>query len=436
MSTEKTSIKKEGKEGETHSEIGVTGLKRFGDHVHEEFLTELRSFHRRMKVLKEMSENDSVVVALLYAIEMTIRQVDWRIEAGGSTDEDLEAAEFLEECMNDMTMAWEDVVVEILSMISFGFTPLEIVYKRRMGPRQTDGRFRSKHTDGRIGWRKLPIRAQDTMDGWDWDDEGGLRGMWQQAPPTFNRVFIPIEKLLLFRTKIHKNNPEGVSVIRGAYRPWWFRKRIQNLEAIGVERDLAGFPVIEVPSEIMADDAEAGQQALYTQFKDIVSNVRRDEQEGIIMPSDADEKGNKLYDFKLVGSSGNRQFDTGKIIMRYSREILTTVLADFILLGQDKVGSFALSSSKTELFSKAITTYLGQIKSVMNMFAVPRLFALNDFKLEKLPTFEHGDIETVDLQEVGDFVSKLVLAGAEFFPDKELENFFRKQAGFPQRKDE
>ena len=62
----------------------------------------------------------------------------------------------------------------------------------------------------------------------------------QLAPPSYKQVVIPMEKCLLFRTQTHKNNPEGRSILRNAYRSWYFKKRIEEIEGVGIERDLAG----------------------------------------------------------------------------------------------------------------------------------------------------------------------------------------------------
>ena len=45
---------------------------------------------------------------------------------------------------------------------------------------------------------------------------------------------------------------------------------------------------------------------------------------------------------------------TGPIIERHSRHIAMTAMADFILLGHEAVGSFALADSKTDLFGVAL----------------------------------------------------------------------------------
>ena len=49
-----------------------------------------------------------------------------------------------------------------------GWSFHEIVYKRRMGNTKNPT-TKSKYTDGLIGWKKLPIRAQETLYRWEYD---------------------------------------------------------------------------------------------------------------------------------------------------------------------------------------------------------------------------------------------------------------------------
>ena len=364
-----------------------------------------------------MSSNDPVVSGMLFAVRMLIRSVEWSVEPASEEPADEQAAEFLRSNMTDMTHSWADFIDEVMSMLAYGFSYHEIVYKIRK--------------DGRVGWKRLPIRAQDTLWEWCFDEAGTVTGMVQMAPPDYKVRHIPISRALLFRTSSHKNNPEGVSILRGAYRPWFLKKHIENIEAIGIERDLAGLPIAYVPPELLHKDATPAQKAVLADIKKIVRNIRRDEQEGLVFPQIFDENGNKLYDFQLLSSGSRRNFDTNAVITRYDQRILVTSLADFILLGHDKVGSFALSSSKTEMFALAVGAWLDAIAEILNRFAVPRLFNLNTFPIAKPPKFVHGDIESADLGQLGDFITKLAAAGAPMFPDPELENHLRRQAGLP-----
>lgn len=414
------------------TEIGRTGLERTGGWIYEEYLPELQGI-RGVHVYQEMSSSDPVIGAVLHAIEMLIRQVEWRVEPASTSWEDEQAVEFLRTVIDDMDQTWEDLMAEIMSMLVYGWSYHEIVYKRRVGTSR-DLKYNSKYNDGRIGWRKIPIRSQSSLYEWAFDDAGDLRGMYQQAAPDYVLRFIPIEKALLFRTTSHLNNPEGRSVLRNAYRPWYFKKHLEEIEGIGVERDLAGLPVAWVPPQLLSPQASPEDKAVLEAIKKIVINVRRDEQEGIIFPLLYDENGNKVYDFTLLSTGGTRQFDTDSIIARYDQRIAMTVLADFILLGHEQVGSFALSSSKTHLFSVALGAWLHSIAAVFNRYAIPRLFRLNTFPIRHTPKLVPGDIEVPDLRELGEYITRLAGAGMPLFPDHDLENYLRQVANLPKRK--
>lgn len=413
-----------------YREVGATGLRRFSGFIYEEFLRELTGW-KGVSVYKEMGDNDSVAGAMLYAIDNLCRRVPWRVQPASNQDFDKEAAEFLESCMNDMDNTWIDMISEVLSMLQYGFSVHEIVYKRRCGD-GFDPTMRSKYTDGRIGWRGIPIRSQDTIYRWQFDDHGGIQGVEQLAPPHYYHVTIPTEKMLLFRTRIHKNNPEGRSILRSAYRSWYMKKNIENIEAIGVERDLAGLPIALVPPDLLSENASAKQKALLASIQKMTVNVRRDEQEGIVFPAAYDANGKSLYEFKLLSTGGSRQFDTDKIINRYDQRIAMAALADFLLLGQSNTGSWALHTDKTKLFSISIGAFLDIIAGIFNRFAVPRLFALNDLQISDYPQIMHGDIGAVDLKELGDYVTKLAQAGMPLFPDEELEKYLKKVANMPE----
>ena len=415
-------------------ESGSTGLRRSGNYVLEEFLPQLQGY-RAIQTYREMRDNDPVVGAILFAIDKLVRQVKWRVQPASSSVEDVRAAKFVESCMADMSTSWEDLISEILSMLTYGWSYHEIVYKRRGGQDAPDSTSRSKYDDGLIGWRKIPIRAQDTRQEWRFDENGGIASMVQSSPPDYSLRDIPIEKALLFRTTSDKNNPEGRSILRNAYRPWYYKKRIEEIEAIGIERDLAGFPVMYVDPEIMRADATATQQAIFGDYKEAIINIRRDQQEGMVLPSIYDDKNNLMYKLELVSAGGSRQFDTNTIITRYDQRIATSVLADFILLGQAANGSYALSSDKTNLFSMSLRCWLEVIRSTFNDHAITRLFKVNGFDMTKLPTMEYGDIETPPLGDLGNYIQVLAGAGVPLFPDDNLENYLRGLASLPEKRE-
>ena len=418
------------------TEIGSTGLRRSSGFVYEEFLTQLRG-RLGSRTYREMADNDPVIGSFLFAIEKIITRLEWRVDPYsdlGSTDdpaeEDVETARFVEECINDMSDSFDSTLASILSFIVFGWSWHEIVYKRRLGPDQKDPKKRSKFNDGKIGWRKWPIRAQETWMRWEFDEDGGIQAYVQYDPSGGGMHTIPIDKSLLFRTTTQKNNPEGRSLLRNAYRPWYFKRRIEEIEAIGIERDLAGLPVAHVPPEYLSNGATPEQVSVLNAVKEIVTSIKRNENEGVIFPVVYDESGHKMFELSLLSSGGSRQFDTDKIIQRYDQRIAMSVLSDFILLGHDRVGSFALGTSKMDLWTMAVDSLCKTIADTINAHAIPRLLKLNGMDTSRCPSLVYSEVAHVDLTEISDFVSKMAAAGI-LVPDPALEDHLRDLAGLP-----
>ena len=397
------------------SEFGSTGLKHSGGTVYEEFLTNLRGT-KGARVYREMSDNDPTVGSILYAIEKVILRLDWRIDpfqdksADGETNpKDQETAEFINECLNDMSDSWDATLTQILSMLTYGYAFHEIVYKVRGGDSK-DPQRRSKFSDNKIGWRKFAIRGQETLLQWMFDEEGGIQGMIQSDPSASIYIKpIPIEKALLFRVKNDKNNPEGRSLLRNAYRSWYFKHRIEEIEAVGIERDLAGLPIAYIPPEYLSSTASAEQISFRNSIEQIVQNVKRNEQEGIVMPLMYDESGHKMFDLSLLSTGGSRQFDTDKIINRYDQRIAMSVLSDFILLGHDRVGSYSLGTAKMDLWSMAVDASANSIAEVINQFAIPRLLKLNGMDTSRAPFLTYGEVSHIDLTEMYPFLFKKII---------------------------
>lgn len=410
-------------------ELGRIGQRRYSGVFFEEFLPELRG-SKGAEVYTEMSENDSTIGAILFAIENLMRNCELTIEPGGNKPKDKEAAEFVQGCMDDMCMTWPDTLSEILSFITYGWSYHEIVYKRRMGKKNSADS--SKYDDGLIGWKKLPIRSQETLYEWKYKEHtDDLTGMeqWVMTETDSEQVVIPIEKALHFITRSRKQNPEGRSILRTAYRDWYFKKRIQEIEGIGIERDLAGFPTLTAPEGMdLWDSEDADMVQALANATNIITSIRRDSREGLVLPFG--------WELELLSTGSRRTFDTNQIIERYNKSMATSVLTDFVLLGHESVGSFALADNKTKMFALAIGTYLDIICEVFNNQAIPRLIDINGdhFKdITDYPYMKHGDIEDANLEKFGAFIQQMVGAGT-LTPDDELEDYIRKLANLPERK--
>ncbi|MNU72333.1 hypothetical protein D3C71_617890 [compost metagenome] len=404
------------KYGAEFSELGVSGLNRLGGGVYEEFLTQLL-YPRAAAIYKEMADNDPTIGAILYMMEQLIKKAGWTVKPGGDSAGDIAASDFLKECMDDMRMSWDNTISEILSMFTYGFSFHEVVFKVRKGPDQSNPKFRSKHTDGRIGWAGFPVRSQSSMSGWDFDEQGYVKAFEQSAPPNWGKTLIPLSKGLLFRTKVSRDNPEGRSLLRNAYRPWYFKKRIEEIEGIGIERDLAGLPMLTAPPDVNIWDAtDIDASRLRAKAETLVRNVRRDRTEGLLLPNG--------WEFKLATTGGSRQFDTNAIVNRYDNRIAITMLADIVMMGGDKVGSFALGEVKKSLLAASLEAHIQNIADILNTYAVPKLFKFNYFPgMTDIPKIVPGEVETPDIKELAFLLKSAGLRPANDLP---LMNLLRR----------
>ena len=403
----------------TFSQLGVSGINRQGPYIYEEFLPELR-WPGAARIYQEMSDNDPVIGSILYLAEMLIRGASWDVEPASNDKEDIEAANFLKSCMNDMETSWANVISEILSMLTYGFSFHEILYKVRRGPNENARKWKSQYSDGKIGWRGMPIRSQTSFHGWKWDSEGYVSHFTQLAPPDYRVIDIPMAKGLLFRTRVTKDNPEGKSLLRNAYRPWFFKKHFEEIEGIGVERDLAGFPVLKAPENLNIWDSEDPNMVrIRGEAEQLVTSIRRDSEEGVLLPFG--------WDLKLLTSGSSRQIDIGSTIDRYDNRIAITMLSDVILIG-GKSGSFALADTKRSMLAAALQSQLLNIADVFNTKAVPDLFRFNAYKLEKLPKIVPGQIQVPSLRELALMIRAM---GLNIAGDMQLQNYLRRILGAP-----
>ena len=226
------------------------------------------------------------------------------------------------------------------------------------------------------------------------------------------RNYIPTNKSLYYRTTTINGDPSGRSILRNAYTSYEYLNNLQAIEAIAVERELAGIPVARIPAEYLSGDASAAQSGFVNNLQQILRDVKFNEQGYIILPSDTypDKDGaptnTRLVDIELMASNGKRNIDINPIINRYQHDIARSVLSEFLLLGTSG-GSYALSKSKTDLFLRALESYIQAIVDVLNKQLVERLWQLNGLNYDLMPTIIAGDVAPHDLREIAAFLRNL-----------------------------
>ena len=423
------------------ADIGSTGLRAFSGYVREDFVPNLTG-RQGATIYREMLDSSPVVGAVIFAIQGIMRKVEWRVQPADDSPEAEKAAEFADSLRFDMHHSWEDFISEALSMLGYGYSVHEIVYKRRNGPKPFGSKVASsKYDDGMIGWRKLPTRSQDTLLKWFFDENGEVLGFTQQ-PWVGPLCDIPMEKCLLFRPSAHKNNPEGRAILRNAYRPYYFVKRLEEGEAIMIER-MAGNVVVRVPTALLDQAAAGNAQAIATlsAYKKMATNARTDEQMGLLLPSDTFQGATgpsavRMFDYEYITpQSGAKALEPNTPIVRHKLDILSSVLCDFIQMGHTNRGAQNLADTKVDLFMTSVEGWLNAISAVLNQQGLSRIWTLNGMDPKLKPEIIPDMAQQVDLDMLGSFILSLSQSGAQLFPDEDLEAYIRDVAGFPDAKD-
>jgi excisionase family DNA binding protein len=409
---------------------GVPGLKRNSGYLDEEWHPKLRGTLARKKY-REMEDNSPVIGASLWIIEALSRQATWTHEENPSGHPLAQAGvEFSEECFGDMETPWKMHLAEALSVVTYGWCAMVPSFKIRRGS-ATDPMLHSKHNDGKIGWRDWEPRGQETIERWVFDDRGAwlstgrLLGMIQRDPNTGRMHPIPLDRMLLFRNRPRKNNPEGRSALRTCWRPYYKGMMLEDIMTIGIERNVAGLPDYQVPADVMkAATAEAA--AARTAALTLVKKARLDQYFGIVRPSETDTKGQATgYKFQLLSSSGRSFANALPVVQHFDLRIFQNFLTEFMQLGQGSSStSYSAHSDKTNLLGMAIDALLDMVDDVTNEQALPWLFELNGFPQEARPTRKHTDIEKRDVASLLGAVSQAVSSGA-MEGEADVNNFCR-----------
>jgi hypothetical protein len=399
-------------------ELGVYGRNTYtGDIRADEWQQELRG-KRAIQKYREMRDGNAIVGSVMYAVEQTLRDVKIDIVPADDSEAAKREADFLKSVIEDMDHSLDDHISEALSYLTYGFSWFEVVYKVRGGDARSPKK-NSKYEDGRIGVKKIAIRAPWTVEEFEVDQNTGeILGMYQEAAWGKRPAMIPVEKSLYYRTTSLNNDPSGRSVLRNAYVSYTYLNKIQGYEAIAIERELHGVPVGRMPAEYLSADATADQAALRGQFERILRDLKNNEQGYALLPSDlyvdADGKptNQRLMDVELITANGSRSIDIDPVVKRYQHDIARSLMAEFLMLGSSS-GSYALSKTKTDLFLRSLESYINTIVDVLNKQLVERLWQLNGLDWATMPKLVAGDVAPHDLREIASFLRNINGAGIE-----------------------
>ena len=129
------------------------------------------------------------------------------------------------------------------------------------------------------------------------------------------------------------------------------------------------------------------------------------------------------------------QVDPWPTIDHHDRQILLSVLAQFLALGAKGGGSKALSADHSDTFDKSLEGICKEVAVTIQKNVIKWLVDLNFSNVEHYPQLEHGKISDSDIQTLSAAVSALYTAGA-LTPDPTLEQWIRSSMHAPDLPDD
>lgn len=401
--------------------------------------------------LQKMAETDETVGAMLFVMTSTLSQLNYAHtpcvdgKEVSNTDDDFEEASkwaaFADTCIHDMANTFPDHIEEALTMVWAGFAPCEISFKKRDG----EG---SGYDDGRWGYEGITLRDQHTIMEFV-NDERQNPIAAVQVTAEGGRAEIPLWKMCNYRASSVLNNPWGRSMLKNAYRPWYLKQRIQESEAVGIDRELCGMPTMRIPMSdlnlanekdangVLTEKAKAARGRIQAAV-DASTKLRYNQAAGLVLPSDPyrDDDGKistmLKWDFSIVSSSGQRSIDARTAARDYDRAIARTILMQFLHLGDRSGGSYGLSEDQSSIAIRSLKSISLKICGEYNKKALKLLWLMNALPKKYMPKLEAGEVSEESIEQIGLFLQRVADAEPLFLDDPAMKDSVLARAGLRQ----
>lgn len=394
-------------------ELGSTGIPIFNGVSQEEIKREL-NHPESVKTFKLMKYHPSVNAPLNLYSSMVAKARYRFVPPKNSTEEEKKQTEIVESMFGDMEHSLEDFIAEAMTCTTYGWAVNEKVFRKRT---YASG---SLYNDGLIGIRKLPLRAQESIYNFIFDESGNdviaVKQVLTNVNDPYgrfsmrknNEVTIPRSKFMLFNLGESRGNPYGTSPLKNVFTAWKYLQALEELEACSVVKDVNGLPVLYIPPQYMSPDATPEQKASQENFKNILRNMQQGSQSAVMLPNifDPDTR-QPLFKLELLSQDGKKNFDLNKIKEYYRTMIFTGLGADVLLLGSTQAGSFALGSLKNSLTAATAETFIKRIVQVINDDLIRQLYELNSWDASRRCRFDYEDMDDVDLETYSKAIQRM-----------------------------
>lgn len=407
---------------------GVPGFAHFGGYIASpERRPEVQGLEK-WRNYADVVTNFSIVAAGTRHFLGLIARTEWQVEPAGDPDESgefqsaaQEMADFVEHVMFDMDTSWAKVCRRA-SMYRFnGFGVQEWTAKRIV-----TGDF-----VGRIGFADIAPRPCHTIQRWEIDPDGTIKGMWQNNPLTGKELFLPREKVIYLVDDSLTDNPEGLGLFRHLIEPVNRLVEYLRLEGTGFQRDLRGIPVGRAPLTAIEKSVAAGDitrefaDRLIHGLEDLVKMQAKSKDSGIILDSQPFESQTAdgvnvssapQWAIDLITGNATGMDSIANAINRINREMARILGVEQLMLGEGS-GSRSLSEDKTSSFFMLVEGALADIAEGYEKDLIDTLWKLNGFDPALKPTLRYESVQFKDVAKITAALRDMATAGATLAPD-------------------
>jgi len=325
-------------------------------------------------------QTDSQVRACLNIKKLSILSRGWQVHAASESPEDVQIADFVRFCLQDMRGSVLDVLFNVLDAVAKGFSISEINYKIiEKGPYA-----------GMIGLESIKSKNPASIV-FETDEYLNLTALWQGPG---RDVKLPPDKFLIYAYMPRYESPYGASDLRAAYRHWWSKDIILRFYNVYLEK--FGSPTVL---------GSYSRGTPRSQQDDLLKVLDRIQQEtAVVLPEDIKVE---LLEAQRSGESGYLQ-----AIEYHDRQIAKAILGQTLTTDEGmRYGSFALAKVHLDVLRMCLEKLKRDLEeSVMREQLIRRLVDYN-FRTDRYPVFSLGTLRERDLSLLADVINKLVTGG-------------------------
>jgi hypothetical protein len=416
-------------ESDMTSELGTAVASPWTAWTRREYNSDLYGY-KGLRIYDKMRKSDGSVRGTLRLAKTPVLAGQWGLKPASQSTRDINIANFVWKNLTVwMSQSLSQFITESMLMLDFGYYMFEKVFAHG------EDITADPMAKGKLVWKKFAPRHPMDVKEWYMDLNGGPLSVDMWAPPvsladttvagtglaaTIPRTFeggviqafqrwinIPIDKLIVFTYDKEAGNIEGISLLRTAYKHWYYKDNLYKIDAIQKERHGIGIPVIQLPVGYSQED-KLNADALGR-------NLRTNERAHVVLPP--------AWILEFAELKG-QPVDCMKSIAHHDKMIPAAILGQFL-----STETTAIEEQHT-IFLKATRFTADIVLDVMNKYAIPQLVQLN-WGRSVFPTLYVKRIGEQEDWRTESFTLRNYVGAGIIVPDQGLEDRLRDEMGYP-----